>query len=124
MASEELAATIELLSGDEWSPVLAEQRARLDAIGDVVALAEGAQVEPVDAGGVPAEWVWIGERRPTAPNLLYLHGGAYVAGSLKSHRGFVSQLAKSLGGAALHLDYRLGPEHPFPAAVDDAVAGY
>jgi acetyl esterase/lipase len=124
MASEELVATIEMLAGDEWSPDLQDQRDRLDAIGDVVALAEGAEVEAVDAGGVPAEWVWIGERRATAPNLLYLHGGAYVAGSLKSHRGFVSQLAKAFGGAALHLDYRLGPEHPFPAAVDDAVAGY
>jgi acetyl esterase/lipase len=125
MASPELAAVVAMLSTDEdITGDMETRRARLDGIGDVVALADGAKVEPVDAGGVPAEWIWIGERRPTAPNLLYLHGGAYVAGSLKSHRGFVSRLALALGGAALQLDYRLGPEDPFPAAVDDAVAGY
>jgi monoterpene epsilon-lactone hydrolase len=124
MASPELQAVVEMLGGDEWEPDLESQRARLDAIGDVVQLAEGVQVEPVDAGGVPCEWLWAGERRPTAPNLLYLHGGAYVAGSLKSHRGFVSRLAVALGGAALNVDYGLAPEHPFPAAVDDAVAAY
>lgn len=124
MASDELTSTIALLASGEPATNLQERRERLDVIGDVVALADGAQVEPVDAGGVPAEWVWVGEQRPTAPSMLYVHGGAYVAGSLKSHRGFVSRLAEALGGAVLHLDYRLAPEAPFPAAVDDAVAGY
>lgn len=126
MASEELKATIEMLAADAdaWGADLQEHRDRLDAIGDVVALVDGAEVEEVDAGGVPAEWVWVGERRPLAPTLLYLHGGAYVAGSLKSHRGFVSYLARALGATVLQLDYRLAPEAPFPAAVDDAVAGY
>jgi acetyl esterase/lipase len=124
MASDELKVTIEMLAGQELYADLAARRAGLDAIGDVVSLAEGAQVEPVDAGGVPAEWIWVGVERPSSPTVLYLHGGAYVAGSLHSHRGFVSRLAQALGAAALPLDYRLGPEHPFPAALDDALAGY
>ena len=56
--------------------------------------------------------------------LLYLHGGGYVIGSLDSHRHLAAEAGRAAGIAALALDYRLAPEHPFPAAVDDAVAGY
>ena len=56
--------------------------------------------------------------------MLYLHGGAYVSGSLRSHRGLVGRLALAAKRTVHALDYRLGPEHPFPAAVDDAVAAF
>ncbi len=55
---------------------------------------------------------------------MYLHGGGYVIGSLDSHRHLVAEAGRACGVAALALDYRLAPEHPFPAAVDDALAGY
>ena len=56
--------------------------------------------------------------------LLYLHGGGYVIGSLHSHRHLVAEAGRAAGIATLALDYRLAPEHPFPAAVEDALAGY
>jgi epsilon-lactone hydrolase len=79
--------------------------------------------EPVNAGGVEAEWV-------TAPGaatdraVLYLHGGGYVIGSAKTHRDLMGRISRGAKARVLGLNYRLAPEHPFPAAVDDAVAGY
>lgn len=66
--------------------------------------------------------VWIGTCSET--RILFLHGGAYVAGSPRSHRTVIQHTAKALGGEALALNYRLAPEHPYPAAVDDAVEAY
>jgi phosphinothricin tripeptide acetyl hydrolase len=72
---------------------------------------------------VPAEWL----RPPAAVAgrvVLYLHGGGYVIGSPRSHRHLAAAIASAGAANALLLDYRLAPEHPFPAAVDDAVAAY
>jgi acetyl esterase/lipase len=55
---------------------------------------------------------------------LYLHGGAYITGSCHTHRGLAGHLAKAAGLDCFLLDYRLAPEHPFPAALDDAHAAY
>lgn len=80
-------------------------------------------VETVDAGGVKAE-------RLTPPGasstrvLQYLHGGGYVIGSPNTHRSLAGELARAAGTAALLIDYRLAPEHPYPAAVEDAVTAY
>jgi acetyl esterase/lipase len=83
----------------------------------------GASVAPVDANGVPGEWVVAdGARRDAA--LLYLHGGGYCIGSPRTHRGLAARLSRDADVAVLLLDYRLAPEHPHPAAVDDAVAAY
>ena len=83
----------------------------------------GVQVQPAHVGGCPGEWL-----RPdgAAANsvLLYLHGGAYITGSCHTHRGLAGHLAKAAGIDCFLLDYRLAPEHPFPAAVDDAHAAY
>jgi acetyl esterase/lipase len=79
--------------------------------------------EPVNAGGVSAEWI-------SAPGgaadraVLYLHGGGYVLGSIKTHRDLMGRLSRVANARVLGLDYRLAPEHPFPAAVDDSVAAY
>lgn len=79
--------------------------------------------EPVSAGGVKAEWI-------TAPEadagrvILYLHGGGYVMGSIDTHRELVARLSKAAAARCLALDYRLAPEDPFPAAVNDATAAY
>lgn len=77
----------------------------------------------VDAGGVPAEWI-DPPGGATDRVLLYLHGGGYVAGSIDSHRNLTGHLAAATGCRVLALDYRLAPEHPHPAPVTDAVAGY
>ena len=81
------------------------------------------QVTPVDAGGVPADWVLApeaeGDRR-----LLYLHGGGFSLGSALSHRRLAADLSRASGCAVLNADYRLAPEHEYPAAVDDALAAY
>jgi monoterpene epsilon-lactone hydrolase len=100
-----------------------ERRRNLDALGRAYALAPDVKIEPVAAGGVRAEWTWTpADSRDAA--ILYLHGGGYVIGSLDSHRHMVAEAGRAAGSWALALDYRLAPEHPFPAAVDDALAGY
>jgi monoterpene epsilon-lactone hydrolase len=83
----------------------------------------GMTYETVSAGGVPAEWfrpVGCDESRV----LLYLHGGGYSIGSIDSHRDPVAGLCAAAGVRALLIDYRLAPEHPFPAQLEDAVAAY
>ena len=83
----------------------------------------GTHITPVSADGVPAEWVSM----PAARNdlrILYLHGGGYVSGSPLPYREFTSELSQATGAFVLAPDYRLGPEHPFPAAVEDAVKAY
>ncbi|MCE9615991.1 MAG: alpha/beta hydrolase [Lentisphaerae bacterium] len=82
-----------------------------------------ATLQPVDAGGVPAEWVCSPGADPDL-RLLYLHGGGYISGSAATYRSLTSRLSAASGCAVLAADYRLGPEHPFPAALDDAVAAY
>ena len=122
MASEELKIVQELLRGvDLESLTIAERRKATGSVASVPPA--GTQVEPVEANGVPAEWVIpdaVGDGRV----LLYLHGGAYQIGSPATLRHMIAQLCRVAGARALSVDYRLAPEHPFPAAVDDAVAAY
>lgn len=74
-------------------------------------------------GPVRGEWVVAGETTSTTV-ILYLHGGAYVAGSPRTHRPLTAELARSTGAQVLALDYRQAPEHAFPAWIDDALAAY
>jgi acetyl esterase/lipase len=80
-------------------------------------------VQVTNAGSVMAEWIDIPGTDPSAV-LLYLHGGGYVIGSLSTHRHLVADLARAGGLRALSVAYRLAPEHPCPAAIDDGVAAY
>ena len=80
-------------------------------------------VTAVDAGGVSAEWIAPDDAVDGA-GLLYLHGGGYVFGGLDSHRDIACRLAQGAGVRALLIDYRLAPEHEFPAALEDALAAY
>jgi epsilon-lactone hydrolase len=77
----------------------------------------------VDAGGVAAEWVVAPVSKPDR-HILYLHGGGYVIGSPSLYRHLTWRLAKAAHARLLAIDYRLAPEYPFPAALDDATAAY
>ena len=79
--------------------------------------------EPLDAAGVPAEWVIPDDCEPGRA-IVYFHGGGYATGTLESARALCSHVARATRARLLAVDYRLAPEHPFPAAVDDAVTAY
>ena len=99
-----------------------EAREMYDKAQYVFALPEGVEVETDEIGGVPTEVVTPDEHG--AGTFLYFHGGGYAIGSPASHRHLVGALAAASRTRAFALDYRRAPEHPFPAAVDDALAGY
>lgn len=82
----------------------------------------GVRTDPVRDGGVRGEWIVAQRSDPGA--ILYLHGGGYVAGSAATHRPITAGLARLARRRVFSLDYRLAPEHRFPAALDDAVAAY
>ena len=100
-----------------------ETRAGFEQMTQMFPLAADVTHERVNAGGVPSEWVRVPESR-TDRVILYLHGGGYVIGSLNTHRELASRIARATQARALVIDYRLAPEHPFPAAVEDATAAY
>ncbi len=102
---------------------LAERRARLDSFGARYTLPADVRTEPVDANGVPAEWTMTPSADPDRV-VMFLHGGAYISGSIASHRHVMAELGRQAAARTLALGYRLAPEHPFPAALDDAIAGY
>ncbi|MGD9880657.1 MAG: alpha/beta hydrolase [Reyranella sp.] len=104
-------------------PVVAEARARFEKMADFLGGAPDAKCEMVDAGGVPAEWVAPPGHDPQRA-ILYLHGGGYVIGSLATHRRLAYDIAAACGARVLLIDYRLAPEHPFPAAVEDAAKAW
>ncbi|HEX2885253.1 alpha/beta hydrolase [Vineibacter terrae] len=104
-------------------PSVADARAGFEKLAAVLGGAPDAKCETVDAGGVPAEWV-------AAPGcdaqraVLYLHGGGYAIGSIATHRRLAYDISAASGARVLVIDYRLAPEHPFPAAVDDATKAW
>ncbi len=123
MSDPEIGALRAKLASRPRSDDYRQRRKDIDARGLQYGLAADVGVEPVTANGVSAEWTAApGDSRDAA--LLYLHGGGYVIGSLDSHRHLAAEAGRAAGIQALALDYRLAPEHPFPAAVDDALAGY
>ena len=80
-------------------------------------------MEPVSIDGVGAQVLTPPACDPNRA-LLYLHGGGFVFGSLKSHAGMVAEVARAARCRVLQLDYRRAPEHPYPAAIEDALAAY
>ena len=105
---------------------LAARRTQLEAILTRTELPADVEIEEVVAAAVPCEWVSIqgGASQQSQRVILYLHGGGYILGSARSERMLTSTLARITGQRVLSVNYRLAPEHPFPAAVDDALAAY
>jgi acetyl esterase/lipase len=108
-----------------WTPEtsLEQMRKDWDDVFAKVPCTVGAKCEPVDAGGVPALRITASNAVPDR-SVLYLHGGGYAFGSSRSHRDLGEFLSRAAQAQVFMLDYRLAPEHPFPAAVDDATAAY
>ena len=122
MAREELATVRELLRGVDLDDLtIAERRAAIESVA--APPPPGTTVEPAGAGGVPAEWV-IAAGVDSVRVLLYLHGGAYQIGSPATLRRMIALISAAAQVRVLSAGYRLAPEHPFPAAVDDALTAY
>ena len=98
-------------------------RANMESMTGLMPLPADVATESVTVNGVPAEWVSTPDANPQRV-VLYLHGGAYVIGSIKTHRDLAGRISRASGARVLNCDYRLAPEHPHPAAVDDALAAY
>jgi epsilon-lactone hydrolase len=125
MASAEHQALVEILRNQpvlEGATIL-DKRSGMESMAGGAPLPDGTTVQVVDAGGVAAEWVAVDGAGDDAV-VLYLHGGGYCIGSLNTHRAMAARVAAVCGARALNVDYRLAPEHPHPAAVDDAVTAY
>jgi acetyl esterase/lipase len=125
MASPELDKLVAMLRSASISgtQTVEEIRAGWERFAAAFPAAADVGSEAQDAGGVPSEWV-------STPNvdreriILYLHGGGYNIGTLASYRNFTGNLARATRARLLVAGYRLAPENPFPAAVDDALASY
>lgn len=125
MASEALSAIVELfratplLAGDD----IGAMRAAMSALTTAQTLDADIDYAPTSLGGVAAEWTTVRDADADR-TLLYFHGGAYCLGSIATHRTLVGNLARAASARLASVEYRLAPEDPFPAAVDDAVAAY
>ncbi len=103
---------------------VAEARRRIASAATLVPYPpKGVVTTPVTAAGVNGDLVTSTVSRPDR-HVLYLHGGGYVTGSPALYRHFTWRVASATRARVLSLDYRLAPEHPFPAALEDAVAAY
>jgi acetyl esterase/lipase len=124
MPSEAFETVVQMMAqNDALTLSIPERRAAFEEGAKLIPPPEDVSFEDVDASGVPGEWV-------TAPGassdrtLLYLHGGAYTICSPRTHRRLTAALSRETGARVLALDYRLAPEHPFPAAIEDAVTAH
>lgn len=110
-------------AANEPRATIEEARASYELRMSNLKLDPDVTTERIGAGGVPAEWV----STPDAAHdrvVLYLHGGYYVTGSMRTHRVYLSRMSRATGARVLGLDYRRAPENPFPAALEDTLAAY
>jgi monoterpene epsilon-lactone hydrolase len=125
MPSPELSMIVDMFRGRLVPPDLTVEgmRAGLEMMVSGLSIDADVSCQPVDAGGVPAEWV-VAPGALAERVILYLHGGGYVVGSINTHRDLAARLSRAAAARVLLIAYRLAPEHPHPAAVEDATAAY
>jgi epsilon-lactone hydrolase len=123
MAQSEIEAVRALL-GSKPRPVdWPERRRRLDEVGSVWSVADDVKLAAVNVNGLPGEWSIVPGSDPSRV-LMFFHGGGYCSGSILSHRRLVTEAGRAAGVRTLAIGYRLAPEHPFPAAYDDALTAW
>ncbi len=123
MPDADIAAIRTLLASRARPTGAAERRERLDDFGRALGVPEQARLEPIQIGGVPAEWSTTPEADP-ARAVLYLHGGGYMAGSIVSHRYVAIEIGRAARARTLAPGYQLAPEHSYPAQLEDALAAW
>lgn len=124
--SLELDQTIQLVKSrvaDESQGATEGRRRSFENMVDSFTIDVPARYSRVNAGGVAAEWVKA-EGASDSRVVLYFHGGGYIIGSPRTHRAMLAHLSRDAAARVLSLDYRLAPEFPFPAPVEDSVAAY
>ena len=115
---------IRALLGSKPRPVgWAERRQRLDEVGSTWPVAPDVRCEAVDCDGIPGEWSRVPDS-DTSRVLLYFHGGGYCSGSILSHRRLVTEAGRAARMRTLTIDYRRAPEHPYPAAHENALTAW
>ena len=123
MAHHEIDA-IRTLLGSKPRPVgWSERRQRLDEVGAAWPVAEDVKLEDVDCDGVRGEWSLASGSDPSRV-LMFFHGGGYCSGSIVSHRRMVTEAGRAARMRTLAIGYRLAPEHPYPAAHQDALTAW
>jgi epsilon-lactone hydrolase len=123
MAHSEIDAVRTLLSSKPRPVGWPERRKRLDEVGTVWPVADDVQLTAVDMNGVPGEYSMVPGSDPSRV-LMFFHGGGYCSGSIESHRRLVTEAGRAARMRTLAVAYRLAPEHPFPAAYDDALTAW
>jgi epsilon-lactone hydrolase len=118
-AQSEIEAIRELLVSKPRPVGWVERRQRLDEVGSVSPVADDVILTAVDAGGVRGEWSSV-PGSDASRVLLFFHGGGYCSGSIRSHRQMVSEAGRAAKVRTLAIAYRLAPEDPYPAALEDA----
>lgn len=125
MASPQLQTIIDFLKNRPLREQTSfeETRAGFEAIAQMFKCAPDVARRSADADGVPGEWITVPESSDRL-TIFFLHGGGYSIGSVNTHADLVSRIARASGARAFSLNYRLAPENPFPAALDDATTAY
>jgi len=123
MAQSEIDSVRALLTSKPRPVGWPERRKRLDEIGSVWPMADDVKLAAVDVSGLPGEWS-IAPGSDASRVLLFFHGGGYCSGSIVSHCRMVTEAGRAAGTRTLAIAYRLAPEHPFPAAYDDALTAW
>nr|AVP72281.1 esterase [uncultured bacterium] len=125
MASPELDTVFQMIKewGENFGTTIEDNRLAYEKLVEPLPWVDDVKTERVGAGSAPAEWI-IAPGAEDGPILLYLHGGGYVMGSMRTHRVMLAHISRAAGARVLGLDYRLAPEFVFPAQVEDAVAAY
>ncbi|MEE3012703.1 MAG: alpha/beta hydrolase [Chloroflexota bacterium] len=123
--SEELNTVLEMIRvrSAETRNTIDDERLSYERIMSTLPIDDDIETERVGVNGVAAEWIWAPESDKRRV-ILYLHGGGYVIGSVRTHRVLLAHLARAAKARVLALDYRLAPETPFPGPIDDTVNAY